>query len=200
MYNSILQSRQVDAVKQKEFLKSMEAQIDKLDFLMKTMVELSRLETGIIKMQVQLQPIYNTIAQALSGIYPKAEKKKLQITIECNDKLNVKHDEKWTAEALFNILDNAVKYTNPYGLISINVSKWEFYTKIDISDNGKGIREENYGKIFERFFREPEVHNEEGVGIGLYLAREIVTKQNGYMKVNSKQGVGSTFSIFLPNE
>lgn len=85
------------------------------------------------------------------------------------------------------------------GDIQVSVQSWEFYVKIHITDSGKGIAESRQGMIFKRFYREEEVHDVEGIGIGLYLAREIVTMQGGYMKVTSTVGSGSTFSVFLPH-
>lgn len=131
---------------------------------------------------------------------PKAEKKNIHISVQCKETLQIVHDEKWTTEALFNILDNAVKYTPENGSIRISVSTSEFYTKIDISDTGKGISEKNHAAIFKRFYREPEVHNQEGIGIGLYLAREIITMQNGYIEVTSELYKGAVFSVFIPND
>lgn len=113
--------------------------------------------------------------------------------------ISLAHDRKWTSEALFNILDNAVKYTLEGGTICVTVQNWEFYVKIDITDSGKGIAENRQGMIFKHFYREEEVHDVEGIGVGLYLAREIVTMQGGYIKVSSAVGRGSTFSVFLPN-
>lgn len=108
------------------------------------------------------------------------------------------HDSKWTAEAVFNLLDNAVKYTSAGGNISVSVVQWEMYVEIKVADTGKGISESNQAAIFRRFYREEEVHNEQGVGIGLYLAREIVTRQGGYIKVASEPGRVQNFpSCFL---
>ena len=77
---------------------------------------------------------------------------------------------------------------------------WEACIKIDISDTGRGIPESSHAAIFKRFYREPEVHDIEGIGIGLYLTREIITKQNGRIKVTSAIGAGTTFTVFLPND
>ena len=96
------------------------------------------------------------------------------------------------------LLDNAVKYTLPGGRITVTVEEWEMYIEIRVSDTGKGISESNQAAIFRRFYREEEVHEQPGVGIGLYLAREIVTEQGGYIKVVSEIGTGSAFSIMLP--
>ena len=74
------------------------------------------------------------------------------------------------------------------------------YLKIDIADTGMGIKEQNQGAIFKRFYREEAVHEVDGIGIGLYLAREIITMQGGYILVTSEVGKGSTFSVFLPQE
>ena len=80
----------------------------------------------------------------------------------------------------------------------MSVEQWEMYIKLDVSDTGKGISENQQAAIFRRFYREEEVHDKPGVGIGLYLAREIVTRQGGYIRVTSEIGRGSTFSVFLP--
>lgn len=183
-----------------EYLQSMNVQLDKLDFLMSAMIKSSRLETGVIVLEKQRIPIYETLAVALGSIFLKAEEKHLQVTVDCPDDLIVPHDTKWTAEALFNILENAVKYTPPGGKIQVAAVRWEAYTKIDIIDTGRGIAQKHQAEIFKRFYREPEVHNVEGIGIGLYLAREIISKQGGRIRVTSEAGAGAAFTVFLPND
>ena len=106
-------------------------------------------------------------------------------------------DMKWTAEALANIVDNATKYTE-HGTITISAVSYEMFARIDISDTGTGIPESEQAKIFARFYRSNSVQKQEGVGIGLYLARQIISGEGGYIKVASVPGKGSTFSIFLP--
>lgn len=91
-----------------------------------------------------------------------------------------------------------MKYTPEGGRITVSVEQWEMYVKIDVSDTGKGIAESRQASVFRRFYREEEVHDEPGVGIGLYLTREIITRQGGYIKVASEVLKGSTFSVFLP--
>ena len=108
--------------------------------------------------------------------------------------------ERKDIKALFNLLDNAVKYTSAGGKIAVSVVLWEMYVEIKVTDTGKGISESNQAAIFRRFYREEEVHEQQGVGIGLYLAREIVTRQGGYIKVVSELGKGSAFSIMLPTK
>ena len=197
MINNTLLENEVPPQKQKEFLTAQASQLDKLDFLMQAMIKTSRLETGVISLEQRQQPIYDTLAAALGGILLNAEKKKIDVQVECPEHLDARHDRKWTSEALFNILDNAVKYTPAGGQIRVSVEGWEMYVKIDIADTGIGISEQHQGTIFKRFYREDVVHDVDGIGIGLYLAREIVTLQGGYIRVASEVGKGSTFSVFL---
>ena len=197
MINSTLMEQEVPAQKQKEFLAAQASQLDKLDFLMQAMIKTSRLETGVISLEQKQQPVYDTLAAALGGILLNAEKKQIDVKVDCPEGLSVSHDRKWTSEALFNILDNAVKYTLAGGQIRVSVESWEMYVKIDIADTGIGISEQHQGTIFKRFYREDAVHDVDGIGIGLYLAREIVTLQGGYIRVVSEVGKGSTFSVFL---
>lgn len=198
--NATLLEQSVTEEKQREFLLASTGQLDKLDFLMLAMIKTSRLETGLITLDKKIQPIYETIAAALGGILFSAEQKNIAVNVDCDESFMIFHDSKWTSEALFNILDNAVKYSEINGMIGLSVEKWEMYWKIDISDWGKGISEKHQGAIFKRFYREAEVHDTPGIGIGLYLSREIITMQGGYIKVFSEPGQGSVFSVFLPHK
>ncbi|MDE7311811.1 MAG: HAMP domain-containing histidine kinase [Eubacterium sp.] len=199
MITGILNQHELPRDKQQEFLNLMAAQIEKLDFLMQSLIKMSRLETGIFVLHLEEARLSDTIAGAMSMILAEAEKKKIQLTADCDRTLTVKQDPKWTAEAIGNILDNAVKYTPKGGTISILARPWQFYTRIDISDTGIGIDPENYHAIFQRFYRAEEAAAKEGVGLGLYLARGIIAQQNGYITVKSEKGKGSTFSVFLLN-
>ncbi len=198
MVADTLLSKPVTKEERQEFLKGIWNQTEKLEFLFQALVKTSRLETGAIRLEKNDAPLMDTLAMALSGIVYAAEKKDICVTVDCPNDLHLSHDSKWTAEALFNLLDNAVKYTAAGGAIRVFVEQWEMYVKIDVSDTGKGIPESNQAAVFRRFYREEEVHGEQGIGIGLFLAREIVTKQGGYIKVTSEVGKGSTFSVFLP--
>ena len=181
-----------------DFIRGIRTQTDKLDFLFQALVKTSRLETGVIQLDKKPGRLFDTVAQAMSGIVYAAEKKQIAVSVDCPEDLTLSHDNKWTSEALFNLLDNAVKYTPAGGNISVSVVAWEMYVEVKVTDTGKGISESNQAAIFRRFYREEEVHEQQGVGIGLYLAREIVTRQGGYIKVVSEPGQGSAFSIMLP--
>ena len=110
---------------------------------------------------------------------PKAMKKGITVTVSCPEETELIHDRRWTVEAVFNLLDNAVKYTDQGGKIKIDVNQGQFYTKINISDTGRGIAAEHLNKIFQRFYREPEAEGEEGIGLGLHLAKELLNWRKG---------------------
>ncbi len=200
MYNNILIEREVSKEKQKEFLTLSNLQIEKLDFLMKSMIKMSRLENGVIQLKPKDNFIISIIANALAQINQKAEDKKISIEISCEEEIKAAFDEKWTEEAIFNVIDNAVKYTPRGGKISIEVEELEMYVAVSICDNGIGIDEEEQGRIFQRFYRSPMVQGEEGVGVGLALTREIILKEQGFMKIKSELGKGTKFSIYLPKK
>ena len=198
MVTDTLLTKPVSEEERMDFLQGIRSQTDKLDFLFQALVKTSRLETGAIRLEKKDSSLFHTLAQAMSSIVYAAEKKEIAVSVDCPENLIISHDSKWTSEALFNLLDNAVKYTPSGGKISVSVVQWEMYVEVKVTDTGKGISESNQAAIFRRFYREEEVHDQQGVGIGLYLAREIVTRQGGYIKVVSKLGQGSEFSIMLP--
>lgn len=199
MVTDTLLTKPVTAQERTNFLQGIRCQTDKLEFLFQALVKTSRLETGAIRMEKKEGLLFDTLAQAMSGIVYGAEKKNISVTIDCPENLRLLHDSKWTAEAIFNLLDNAVKYTPAGGSIRVSAEQWEMYVKLDIADTGKGISESDQAAIFRRFYRETDVYDEPGVGIGLYLAREIITMQGGYIKVTSELSKGSVFSVFLPS-
>ena len=175
----------------KNNLMALYSQTKKLRFLIK----LSRLETGIISLSPKKQEIQPLLDKIFIQYNQKADSKDLHLNTVKTDATAV-FDEKWTLEALCNIVDNAIKYTVTGG-ISINVIVYEFFVRIDISDTGIGISDNEHEKVFSRFYRSEKVNTTEGVGIGLYLARKIITGENGYIKVSSLPEHGSTFSVFL---
>ena len=162
--------------------------------------ELSRLESDVFKICPSVQRVGSLVRQATEEILPRARQKEIQIEI-CGDiERKANFDQKWTQEALYNILDNAVKYSPKGSRIEVEGISYEMYFCIAVKDQGIGIREEERAQIFSRFYRSDLVQQEEGIGIGLYLAREIVQREGGYIKVESKEGNGSIFKIFLQKE
>lgn len=181
-----------------EFLGKIQGQMEKIDFLMQSMVKMSRIETGILQIHKEDKNLYKTIRHAVASVVPEAAQKKIALYVDCEEEMFIRHDSKWTEEAIYNVLDNALKYTEPGGKIHIQAERQELFVKLSISDTGKGIAPERQAEIFTRFYREPEVHDKPGVGIGLYLARTIMELQKGYIEVQSEVGRGASFRLYFP--
>lgn len=198
LYSQLL-CEQTDNQEERHLAEQIVRQAEKLEFLIQALVKMSRLESNVLVLKPQRQPIEPLLLEVMEEILPKAEKKKIHVKLQRNLSNNMKavYDKKWTAEALGNILDNAVKYSPSESTVEVTVETFEFYVCISVKDEGIGISEEEKAQIFSRFYRSTEVQQEDGIGIGLYLAREILQKEKGYMKVLSKKGKGSTFKIYL---
>ena len=181
-----------------EFLGKIQGQMEKIDFLMQSMVKMSRIETGILQIRKEDKNLYETIRHAVASVVPEAVQKEIALYVDCEEEMLIRHDSKWTEEAIYNVLDNALKYTEPGGKIHIQAERQELFVKLSISDTGKGIAPERQAEIFTRFYREPEVHDKSGVGIGLYLARTIMELQKGYIEVQSEVGRGASFRLYFP--
>lgn len=183
MYMQILSRQDIDEEKRREFLELSAAQAEKLEFLMHAFVKMSRLETGIIFFEKEKVSVTEIIAEDLSQISPAVENKNIDVRVNCPDGIFACCDKKWTAEAVFNILDNAVKYTPKSGSLTVYAEVNEFYVQIKIKDSGTGIPEGEQAKIFGRFYRSEAAKNTEGLGIGLFLSRNIISAQDGFISV-----------------
>ncbi|UQZ33479.1 sensor histidine kinase [Paenibacillus sp. PK3_47] len=175
-----------------------QSQSEKLQWLIASLVKMSRLETGMITLQSTVHPVIETLTRAVSHVYTNAESKQISIHIECSPLITAHHDLQWTSEALFNLLENSVKYTDAGGQINISAESNEMFTKIEISDTGMGIPPEELEHIFKRFYRGHGAREYDGLGIGLFLAQKIISMQGGYITAASANGKGTTVSIFLP--
>ena len=180
----------------KQLACQIEQQTEKLSFLIASLVKTSRLENGILTVQPKEENVGKLLS--LLDFTAQAQEKNIGLSVGKADGISACFDLKWTLEALSNILDNAIKYTPSGGKVSVSAREYEMFIRIDIEDSGIGMSEEETAKVFSRFYRSPRVSQEKGVGIGLYLAREILSRESGYIKVTSVINQGSTFSVFLP--
>ena len=195
LYTELLQEEDLSP-EVKTCVDTLHNQSEKLRFLIDALVKLSRLENGIITLQPETQKIAPIFQQVQTQFEAKAAEKGLKLMIQPTE-ADACFDAKWTTEALCNLVDNAIKYTE-HGGISISVTPYELFVRVDVKDTGVGILEAQQAQIFSRFYRGEEQAQQEGVGIGLYLTREILQKEGGYIKVSSQPGEGSVFSMFLP--
>lgn len=199
LYAEILEKNELSQERKNEFFSKMQRQIEKLSWMVESLSKMVKLEQNLDDFEVKNTKIRQTILDAVDTVYEKLEKKDIQLDMEAFEDRFLYHNRKWTVEVFVNLLENAIKYTEKGGFISIRVKSYELYTEIQVSDNGRGIRQEELTDIFKRFYRSPEVENMEGSGIGLYLCNLILEKEKGYITAISEYGKGSCFSVFLQN-
>ncbi len=196
LYTQLLQENISSNKQALEFAQQIEQQTEKLRFLIQALVKTSQLENGI----VAVVPKIHSVSELLEQLSWPAEaaKKGIYCGIEGEiPKVTACFDQKWTLEALSNLIDNAVKYTPDGGSVLVSVTDNTTFVRIDVKDTGIGISEEDTARIFTRFYRARQVQSEPGIGLGLYLVREILQREGGYIKVSSTLGKGSVFSLFL---
>lgn len=199
LFNQILLEDDISHNERTEFLTRSESDINSLEWLVGSLVKLSRLEVGMINIKMEREDIKNTILKAVKEIYFKAEEKNIEISIGNFKNVLIDHDTNWTKEAVFNVLENAVKYTNEGGKISVDMIELESFIRIDIEDTGIGISENEMNDVYKRFYRgkSKAVGVKEGSGVGLYLTKKILEIQGGSIMLTSRQGEGTVFNLFL---
>lgn len=200
MYTELLEDESLKAEERERFTHLAGTQAKKMQWLLGNMLKASQLEKGMISFSAEYTGIRETIRQAVSSVYAQAEERDIMIKVEPFEDRKLYHNLRWTAEAMENILDNAVKYSPSGSVVTVRVQPMEIYTQIEISDQGIGISGEEYNKIFRRFYRSSNVSQTEGSGLGLYLAQLILNNEKGYVTAVSRPGEGSSFRIFLLNE
>lgn len=198
LYSQLLDERELPE-DCRELTAALGGQAEKLQTLINALVKLSRLETGIIQLHPSRQVLAPMLEEAVRQYQVAASKKNITLLLEPSDSEAV-FDAKWTEEAVCNLLDNAIKYTPAGGEVRVSNVDYEMFCRINVSDTGPGVPENEQAKIFGRFYRSAAAFDTEGVGIGLYLSRQIMAGQGGYMKLASSPGSGSVFSLFLSKD
>lgn len=198
LYTELLKER-IEEPPCRELLECLKTQTDYLEFLISSLVKMSRLESGSIQIlpkKQKLRPLLEELERMGTAL---GRKKEISIQVE-KAETDAVYDRKWTREALGNMIENAVKYSPAKSRISIRTESYEMFVRIEIADQGIGIEEQEMAQIFQRFYRSPRVQEQEGIGLGLYLAREILMRERGYIKVSSQKGKGSSFYCYLLKE
>lgn len=196
LYSQLLQEQPLPEIAKKQ-AEELVLQAQKLEFHLSALLKASRLENDLIEVKPEKQMVLPLLEQVVQNVRSKAESKNISIVLKPTQSEAV-FDFKWTSEAMQNIVENAIKYSANEGKISIGVTPYELFCKVDITDEGMGISTKDYTEIFKRFYRAAQAETQEGMGIGLYISREIIEKQSGNIKVSSVVNEGSTFSVFLP--
>ena len=195
LYTGLLQEKEIS--KDAQILAGkIQKQSQKLDFYMKELMKTSYAESEMITLHPEQIAVSEMVYAACQFQELAAMKKKIVLKVDVTDD-SCYADKKWTIEAINNVLENAIKYSPEQSSIEIKVIPYEAFICVTVKDSGIGIREEEQGKVYERFYRSKEVSHEPGFGIGLYLVREVLSKQNGYTKISSVPGKGTTMALFL---
>ncbi|WP_174919220.1 sensor histidine kinase [Peptacetobacter hominis] len=199
LYNTILIDEELNETERKDFLYTERQVIDKLDSLISSLINISRLEAGMINIKTARAELNNCLCRAIASIKTSAAKRNIDIINQLDKKYILDIDVKWTEEVIFNILDNAVKYSGNDKKVIISANETVNYVILDINDEGLGINKTEMNKIFKRFYRSSDkrIQKENGCGVGLYLARKIMNIQNGNIIVSSNSMSGSKFSIYF---
>lgn len=197
LYAQLLEE-QIQEEESRDLVRQLNRQAEKLQFLITALIKSSRLDQGIIQPVPGGHSVNELLIQIVEMGEPAAEQKQICMTLQTETATDTAYfDPRWTAEALWNILDNGIKYTYPGDTIILRGSAYELFYRIDIINHGIRIPDEEIPKIFKRFYRSGQTEGD-GVGLGLYLAREIIRAQGGYIKVTSKEE--TIFSVFLPRQ
>lgn len=203
LYAELLEERLAADPTSRAWAEQVKKQADKLHFLIRSLVDMSRLEIGILTMNSACYAISNAVVSAVDQAAAAAQAAGIRLIVKpCVGRdglpLTAIYDPRWMAEALFNLLDNAIKYGRTGGTVTISFADGDVYGCIEVSDDGSGIAEEERAEIFGRFRRGRNAGTTEGVGLGLYLAREIVQRQGGRIQIGTSPEGGASFRIFLP--
>ena len=184
----------IDAATQKEFLLDIKIQVESINYLIIALLKLSRFDANVITFKKENINVKILLLDILKHIDILREVKNIDIHITGNNETSFIGDYKWEFEALTNILKNCLEYTLENRNIYVSFSTNNVYTEIIIRDEGKGMSKEECRKIFERFYKGVNSSNN-SFGIGLSLAKEIINKDNGKIKVKSQLNIGTSFII-----
>lgn len=191
--NDLLKNEQLEVEKKRELLGKNHAQLERIEWLVTTLLKMSRLDSGMVEMKKEPVKIQTLVEEALEPLRIPMELKQQKVELQGDGNVEGNLDFHWTLEAFVNILKNAHEHTDEKGTITIHWMENPLYTEIDISDTGIGIKKEELPYIFERFYKGSG--NKESIGIGLNMSKTIIQKQNGVISVVSEEGKGTTFSI-----
>lgn len=194
MFNDIMK-KDIPKEHRDNFLNLADEQLKRMEWLIINLLKIGRLEGGVVEFHVKENPLLITVNKALGALKEKAKEKGQNIIMDIKEDVYFKHDMEWTAEALSNIIKNSIEHTGREGEIIISCEETPISLTISIKDNGEGIPKNLQGKIFERFYKGENSTNPTSVGIGLSLSKSIIESQNGIIRVDSEEGIGTEFII-----
>ena len=184
----------MDPAIRRHFITEITYQLTNMSWLVSTLLKISRLDAGVVELDRESLEVASLVGEALQKVEVAAEWNQVSFALKIPEDAVLVADRKWTAEALANILKNAVEHSPRDAVVEISAEENDVYTGIFVRDRGKGIGEEERKKLFNRFYRGTSAR-EDSVGIGLALAKEIIEKQKGYVSVESERDKGTCFAV-----
>lgn len=194
MLDNILDNPEMDNNTKEKFIQNIKREITNISSLVGEILKLSKFDASVIKFEEQQVFINDLVKSAISNVEMMAELKNINIEVNNRDNIKLVCDAKWQIEAITNILKNCIEHSKDDSTITIDIDSNKIYKQITIKDNGEGIDEKDLPHIFERFYKGKN-SSKDSVGIGLALAKTIIEKDNGSIKVDSKKGKQTTFVI-----
>lgn len=190
--NDLLKKEDIDPVTKQQFLDKNKAQLERIEWLVTSLLKISRLDSGSVQLKLEPTNIRQVIEESLEPLQIPIELKNIEVIVKGKD-CQVWIDPHWTVEVFVNVLKNAYEHTNAGGKITILITNNPLYTEVSICDSGCGIKKEELAHIFERFYTGSK--NKESIGIGLNMAKKIMEKQSGEIYATSIEGEGTTFFL-----
>ena len=194
MIDNIQDDPDMEKEVREDFLMEISKQIDWISSLVISLLKIAKFDAGTIKMENEEIHVQKLIDSVIGNLAILIELKEIEIITKIDEKAMFVADYKWQQEALTNILKNAIEHSNQKSKIYIETENTSVFLKIIIRDEGQGISKIDQKHIFERFYKAKN-SSENSIGIGLALAKTIIEKNNGYVKVDSEVGKGTTFEI-----
>lgn len=194
MLDNIIDEPQMDNKIRNEFIRDIKRQIKNINFLVNSLLKLSKLEANSVHFINSDVNICEIVNESIKNVEVLCDLKNVSILVRGDNRIKINCDMKWQVEAITNILKNCVEYSPKNSRVEIYYEQNSVYTKIEIKDYGVGIDSKDLPHIFERFYKGKN-STSDSIGIGLALAKSIIESSNGYIFVESKPGAGSIFKV-----
>ncbi len=194
MIDNLIENKNLSAKEKDTLLLNIRHKISNINFLIQSLLTLSRFDANAITFKNENIKIRNLLAEAVRNVDAICDLKSIKINIEGSNSISLYCDGKWQVEALTNILKNCLEHSKENSKIDISYTTNDLFTKIVITDYGTGMSEKDLKNIFKRFYKGENSHKD-SIGIGLSLAKTIIEKNNGYITVQSELNKGTTFTI-----
>ena len=192
LLDNLNESKNMDEATRNRFIFEVSRKAESMNWLIKSLLKLSKIDAKAVEFKDENVNLNSMLEEIVNNLEIMAEVKNISIKLNTKENVNVVLDFAWNKEAIQNIVKNAIEHSK--STVKITLSDNKVYSKIEIEDNGEGISKKDIKHIFDRFYKSSNA-SEDSIGIGLALSKSIIEKQNGYIGVESKEGIGTKFVI-----